>query len=119
MRQISIVIGLVFTAATIQIAAATDILDVSFTVPQQTRGEGDQFPWTQLANGDHITVVNDGRGPHTVIGNNINRMTSNIMANFGLKYNHKPWLIKNLNLIDLNNPQWITSEIGYNDNGPP
>jgi len=91
MRQNSIVIGLVFTAATIQIAAATDILDVSFTVPLQTRGEGDQFPWTQLANGDHITVVNDGRGPHTAIGNNVDRRTSNIMARISTFRNSTGW----------------------------
>ena len=119
MRQKSIAMGFVFAITAIQMAATADILDVAFTAPMQTRGEGDQFPWTQLANGDHVTVVNDGRGPHTAIGNNTDRSTSRIVAKFGSKYNHKPWLIKYLNLSDLNNPQWTTSEIGYNNDGPP
>jgi hypothetical protein len=119
MRQKRIIIGLALAAAVIRTATGADILDVKFTVPMQTRGEGDQFPWTQLAGGDHITVVNDGRGPHNSIGNHADRRTSSIVASVGLKYNHKPWLVKNLNVSDINNPQWTTCEIGYQDVGPP
>ena len=111
-------IKLMFTAMLVQMASAATIVDVVLTAPKQTRGEGDQFPWTQLANGDHMTVVNDGYGPHTAIGNNMSRVNADIWANFGPTYNHKPWRVTNMDLCDLNNPQWITSEIGYNQDGP-
>lgn len=111
-----------FSLCLLSIASALsdgfEIDRVEFTVPVQTRGHGDQFPWTQLANGNHVTVVNDGRGPHAEILNNTSRDNSDIWQDFGNTYNFKPWLVTDMDLSDLNDPRWKTQEIGFYHMGP-
>ncbi len=87
------------------------------TWPQVTVGHGDQFPWTQLASGDHLTVVNDGRGPYTDIGDARDRYTVSFKWSLGPTYNHKVFRIRGMKLDDLAKPQWTTEEYGYNN--PP
>ena len=91
---------------------------VTLVDPVTTRGMGDQFPWTQLANGDHVTVVNDGVGPQTEIGNDTNRHKDHIWPNVSNTYNFKPWLVTDMDLSNLNDPQWSTEEIGFYFMGP-
>ena len=110
----------IFTAliATVWAVSAGEIVKVDVTIPPQTRGMGDQFPWTQLANGDHVTVVNDGVGPQIEIGNDTSRHKDYIWPNVGNTYNFKPWLVTDMDLSDLNHPQWSTHEIGFYYMGP-
>ncbi|MBN2292384.1 MAG: hypothetical protein JXM70_08165 [Pirellulales bacterium] len=90
---------------------AADV-EVTVTWPRVTLGHGDQFPWTQLAGGDHLTVVNDGRGPYIDIGDTIDRHAVTRQKH-GMTFNHKVFRIRGMNLDDLKNPRWITDEYGY------
>ncbi len=91
----------------------TKDVEVTVTWPRVTVGQGDQFPWTQLASGDHLTVVNDGRGPYTDIGDTHDRYAVSSKWSLGPTYNHKVFRVRGMNLDDLTKPQWETAEFGY------
>ena len=96
-------------------------VEVTVTWPRATVGHGDQFPWTQLAGGDHLTVVNDGGGPYVDIGDAYDRWDVNRQSAAGHQpkvYNHKLFRVRGMNLDDLTNPQWATGEHGYENAMP-
>jgi hypothetical protein len=109
--------------ATVIIGGGTclNAVEVTVTWPRTTLGHGDQFPWTQLASGDHLTVVNDGRGPYTHFGDTCDRHAADRLSSGEYHpevYNHKVFRTRGMNLDDLANPRWVTGEYGY-QNAPP
>ena len=100
------------TGVFLGVGTCLNAVEVTVTWPRVTVGQGDQFPWTQLAGGDHLTVVNDGRGPYVDIGDACDRRAVTDGSR-GSTYNHKVFRARGMNLDDLANPQWVTDEYGY------
>ena len=100
------------TGVFLGVGTCLNAVEVTVTWPRVTVGHGDQFPWTQLAGGDHLTVVNDGRGPYVDIGDACDRHAVTDGSR-GSTYNHKVFRTRGMNLDDLANPQWATDEYGY------
>lgn len=115
-RVASILCGLACLASAVVDPSHATGVDATLVWPEVTVGHGDQYPWTQLANGDHLTVVNDGRGPYLDIGNDADRREIGRRHGptyHGPTYNHKVFLCRNMELSDLGNPRWTVTEFGY------
>ena len=106
-----------FAVVFLGMGTCLNAVEVTVTWPRTTVGHGDQFPWTQLAGGDHLTVVNDGRGPYIDIADASDRHAVT-HGSHGPTYNHKVFRVRGMKLDDLANPQWATQEYGY-ENAPP